>query len=374
VRRDAYAKREEYLLDNLLVINGGSWNAPQSAGWVALENDDAHEILFLGIEWESYWRIGLQRRGAEVFLEATLDNFARDIAPGNEMLSPRVFLGVSHGDIDDSLRDRNDYLQKYVIPGKLPNSPWVTYNIWGTAGDGSDEKAILDEIPFAADLGIELFYIDASWYEGSCTNGSGCWFTGLGNWHSEDFRKYPHGVANISEKVHKAGMKFALWFDPQMVDSTLIGNRIPESWVAQRDGKNLVTVVGPTWPPITQICLGNREVREFLKTTMASAVRKYSLDWIKWDNSGLGGKACNRSDHGHQAGDGHAAALEGEYEIWHDLHTQFPDLVLEQCGYPSRLDYGLARYMRTNWGDDSSDNPTHVRRNIINYRCIAGHS
>ena len=186
------------------------------------------------------------------------------------------------------------------------------------------------------------------------------------NWHSEDFQKYPHGLANISRKVHEAGMKFGLWFAPQMVESSLIGGRIPESWVAKRDGKNLVTVADSTWPTITQICMGDREVIEFLKKSMASAVRKYNLDWIKWDNSGLPGRACNRSDHGHEAGDGHIAALEGEYEIWNYLHTQFPNLVLEQCGYPSRLDYGLARYLRTNWLSDSSDNPTHVRRNILN--------
>jgi len=367
LRRDQYAKIEQYLTDDKpLLINGGTWNAPQSAGWVALENENMHEILFLGIQWESSWRIGFQKHGTEVSLEVTLADFVRDIAPGKEMFSPKVFLGVSHGDIDDSLRDRNDYLQKYVMPQRLPQSPWVTYNIWGTSGDGSDETAILNEIPFAASLGIDLFYIDASWYEGSCKDGSGSWFTGLGNWHSEDFQKYPHGLANISKRVHEAGMKFGLWFAPQMVESSLIGGRIPESWVAKRDGKHLVTVAGTNWPMITQICMGDREVIEFLKKSMASAVGKYNLEWIKWDNSGLPGRACNSPDHGHQAGDGHIAAIEGEYEIWNYLHTQFPNLILEQCGYPSRVDYGLAPYLRSNWLSDSSDNPTHVRRNILN--------
>jgi len=363
-RRDGYAKREDDLKDTF-VISGGSWNAPKSAGWLAIENTDAQEVLFLGIEWESYWRIGLRRQGSEVLLDCTLENFARDIAPGKEMISPRVFLGVSHGDIDDSLRDLHDYLRKYVMPPKLPNWPWVTYNIWGTAGDGSDEKAILQEIPFAADLGIDLFYIDASWYEGSCKNGSGDWFTGLGNWHSEDFQKYPHGLANISKRVHDAGMKFGLWFAPQMVDSRLVGGRIPDSWVAKHDGKPLVSDLGNGWSPITQICLGNPEVVQFLKKSIGSAVQRYGLDWIKWDNSGLPGGVCNRSDHGHQAGDGAIAELEGEYEVWKYLHTQFPNLVMEQCGWPSRVDYGLARYMRTNWLSDASDNALHVRRNII---------
>ncbi|MBI3850424.1 MAG: alpha-galactosidase [Verrucomicrobia bacterium] len=359
VRRDTY-KRHEVILKDSFTVSGGSWNAPESSGWVAIENVDTKEILFLGVKWESYWRVTLRRQGAQVLLECTLERFDRDLMPGKEMLSPRVFLGLSHGDIDDSLRDMHDHLRQNVIPAKLPNYPWVTYNIWGTAGDGSNEKAILDEIPLTAGLGIELFYVDASWYEGSCTNGSGDWFPGLGNWHREDFRKYPHGLGNISEKVHQAGMKFGLWFAPQMVDSTLIGGRIPDSWVAKRDGKNLVTGT------ISQICLGDPKVVQFLKDSIESAVKRYDLNWVKMDGSGLPGIVCNRKDHGHQEGDGALAAIQGEYEVYQYLHQKFPDVVIEQCGYGSRLDYGLARYMRANWLDDSSGDAMPVRRRIIN--------
>ena len=90
VRRDAYQKQEATLKDSL-TVDGGSWNAPESAGWVMIENVDKKEILFLGVEWESYWRVTLRRQGAEVALECTLDRFVRDSAPGAEMMSPRVF-------------------------------------------------------------------------------------------------------------------------------------------------------------------------------------------------------------------------------------------------------------------------------------------
>ena len=368
VVRNAYKKYELTLKDSFSV-SGGSWNAPDSAGWIAIENVAKKEILFLGVEWESYWRVSLQRQGSRVLLECTLERFTRDLEPGAEMVSPRVFLGVSHGDIDDSLRDLHDYLRRYVLPPVLPEFPWVTYNIWGTSGDGSTESDILKEIPFIADLGIEVFYVDASWYKGSCkVPGLGDWFSGLGNWHSEDLLKYPRGLAYISQQVHQAGMKFGLWFAPQMVDTSLIGDRIPETWIARRDGGNLVTNPGRAngWGSITQICLGNPEVVEFLKDSIASAVKRYNLDWVKWDGSGLPGLVCNRGDHGHQIGDGHLAAIGGQYQVWQYLHRLYPNIVLEECGYGSRLDYGLARYMRTNWLDDSSGDALPVRKRVIN--------
>ena len=368
VVRNAY-KRYEVTLKDLFSVSGGSWNAPDSAGWVAIENVAKKEILFLGVEWESYWRVALCRQGSNVLLECTLERFTHDLAPGAEMTSPRVFLGVSHGDLDDALRDLHDYLRRYVLPPVLPEFPWVTYNIWGTSGDGSTESDILKEIPFVANLGVEVFYVDASWYKGSCkVPGLGDWFSGLGNWHSEDLLKYPRGLAYISQQVHQAGMKFGLWFAPQMVDTSLIGDRIPETWIARRDGGNLVTNPGRAngWGSITQICLGNPEVVEFLKDSIASAVKRYNLDWVKWDGSGLPGLVCNRGDHGHQIGDGHLAAIGGQYQVWQYLHRLYPNIVLEECGYGSRLDYGLARYMRTNWLDDSSGDALPVRKRVIN--------
>ena len=98
---------------------------------------------------------------------------------------------------------------------------------------------------------------------------------------------------------------------------------------------------------------------------MGDAVERYGLDWLKWDNSGLPGPVCNRADHGHQATDGALAALKGQYEIWEYLHGRFPKLMLEECGYPSRLDYGLARNVQAHWLADSTQPALHVRQNQL---------
>ena len=74
---------------------------------------------------------------------------------------------------------------------------------------------------------------------------------------------------------------------------------------------------------------------------------------------------CDRADHGHQAGDGAYAALLGQYEVFRFLHEKFPALALEQCGYGSRLDYGLARTIRANWLSDASFPSSHVRDNAL---------
>ena len=110
---------------------------------------------------------------------------------------------------------------------RLRKLPWVAYDIWGTEATGVEE-GVLAEIPVAASLGVELFYVDAGWYDGSCKNGPATGYR-RGQLGSEDRVKYPGGLAEISKKVHAAGMKFGLWFAPQVCDSRLIGSAFPRN-------------------------------------------------------------------------------------------------------------------------------------------------
>jgi alpha-galactosidase len=118
---------------------------------------------------------------------------------------------------------------------------------------------------------------------------------------------------------------------------------------------------------VVQVCLGSPEYAEHLKKELTRLVEDYNLDWIKWDNSGIPAlpAKCNRPDHGHAPGDGSAAALRNEYEVFRHLHERFPNLTLEQCGYGSRLDLGRAAYVGANWCSDTSFPSERVRSNAM---------
>ncbi len=61
---------------------------------------------------------------------------------------------------------------------------------------------------------IDYLWVDAGWYAMESTN----WFlaTGVGTWKPDPLR-YPHGVREVSDAAHAAGMKFVLWFEPERV-------------------------------------------------------------------------------------------------------------------------------------------------------------
>ncbi len=364
VRRNKYAL-ERLPVRGRLEISGGIWNKPAHAGLIILEAMEAREFLFIGIEWERGWRYRLDQTGRETWLSVEVTDLHHDLRPGSSLQSPAVFLGLCAGGLDTAVNAAHRYLKAHVFPKPQPHAPWIAYDFWGTEKEGVEE-VLLKEIDFAADLGVELFYLDASWYKGSSKRGTGDWGCGLGN-YTEDWEKYPHGLAYINDRIHARGMKSGLWVAPNIVDSRLIPDVIPRHWLAQVDGRDRIQEISSWEATCHQVCLGCREYIEHLKENLGRIVRDYHLDWLKWDNSGIPGNGllCDRADHGHQRGDGSYAAVLGEYEIFRHLHTQFPDLVLEQCGYGSRLDYGLARMIRNNWLSDAMFPSAAVRRNAF---------
>ena len=84
------------------------------------------------------------------------------------------------------------------------------------------------------------------------------WTLGLGS-YQEDKEKFPHGLKNLSDSVHSAGMKFGLWIYLGNVDAARVtSGEIPSDWLAMIDGKT----IGTTHPSLAitkQLCLGDPE-------------------------------------------------------------------------------------------------------------------
>jgi alpha-galactosidase len=365
VRRDGDYTREALPFRSRLEVLGGDWNAPAYTGLIVVEAVGRSEYLVLGVQQERGWSFCLEQTEAGLHLSVSLRNMQKTISSHGALSACPIFIGACGGDLDTAVNLALQHLRARILPPSLPGAPWVSYDIWST--DANDvEKNILDEARFAAAIGVELFYLDAAWYNGSSTRGTGDWGKGLGS-YLEDRSKFPKGLRYLSDQVHAAGMKFGLWVGPNIVDAALVPQEIPVSWLAMVDGKRAELKI-PAWEnTCLQVCLGSTGYAEHLKRALVKLVEDYNLDWIKWDNSGIPAlpARCNRSDHGHNRDDGSSAALDNQYAIFEHLHQRFPSLVLEQCGYGSRLDYGLAGTIRANWCSDTCYPASRLRSNSM---------
>jgi hypothetical protein len=324
--------------------------------WVVFENAVAGESMLLGgepglgiLEWKASIHTSpasaVLRAGTVLLKDKKSGPPATfELAPGEIVETPITFLAIARGDTDDAGNEAFRYLKRYVLQAPLPDSPLVTYCIWLT--EKNSEEPILKELTFAQRVGFDVFYHDATWYEGaSVIPGMNDWTLGLGS-YEENKEKFPHGIKNLSYSVHAAGMKFGLWVDPGNVDAKRVeSGEIPPDWLAMIDGKTIGTS-HPSLALTKQLCLGDPKVVAWIEKQLGDIIEKWNLDWIKWDPSSTVSYECNRTDHGHGKTDGAYAAYRGRLEILRYLLKRFPNLSGFECD-PS------LQYSRTNPGPQS---------------------
>ena len=144
----------------------------------------------------------------------------------------------------------------------------VHYNCWEAVyfnHNIADLAAIADR---AADMGAERFVLDDGWF-GRRDDDT----TSLGDW-TVDRRKWPDGLHPLIAHVHKLGMTFGLWFEPEMVnpDSDLM--RAHPDWMLgpadQVAGRNQMV-----------LDLSKAQVRDYLFNAVSNNLAEYSIHQIK---------------------------------------------------------------------------------------------
>ena len=321
--------------------------------WLVLENAAAGESVLIGGEpglGVLGWKVnthtspsGTVVRAGTIFIrdKKSAPPPVFELAPGKTVETPITFFALAKGDTDNAGNEAFRYLKRYVFLAPLPDAPWVTYCIWLT--EKNSEETLLRELKLAKHVGFDVFYHDATWYEGaSVIPGMNDWTKGLGN-YEESKEKFPHGIRNFTDAIHAEGMKTGIWVDPGNVDATLVeSGQIPKDWVAMIDGKENTTI-HPSLAPTKQLCMGDPKVVAWIEKQLGDIIEKWHLDWIKWDPSATPSYECNRTDHGHGRTDGAYAAYRGRLEIMRYLLERFPNLAGFECD-PS------LQYARTNPG------------------------
>ena len=331
-------------------------SSEQAMGWFALTALGSRGGMFGGIEWSGDWQLRVAREGDNTVLRAGLQGIRVRIAPGEKFESPRRFVGFFSGDFDDAANASHAFARAYLMRPRPADFPWTQFNTWFAFHTDIDEEKLRREADIAAELGLEVFYVDAGWYEGSPPVAD--FSFGLGTWR-ENREKFPSGLAAFSDYVHSKGMKFGLWVEPERVDVRYAGpgTEISLEWLAYYDPNRIV----PEGAARTaQICLGNRAAREWVKTWLARLIRDYRVDWLKWDSNAWA--SCNPPG---EPGEGDLAHVRGLYEIFDYLRAEFPHVIVENCASGgNRMDYGLLRRTDIAWLSDETDPSYRVRYHV----------
>jgi len=356
---------EERVLDRPWRIESGIRSTWDEVPWAAFTGgeEDSGGVL-LALEYGGRWALtarpeddasSFSGRFAPIGIEP-------ELLPDEMYRSPSAWLGIFPADLDSAAAAMHDYLRTVVVPPRPDDFPWVQYNTWFSWYCELDAGSLVREAEIAAELGAEVFYVDAGWWAGNPMLRDQ-FSSGLGNW-TENRAKFPDGLADFADRIRKAGMHFGVWFEPERVDlrTASTGTWKPE-WIAKQGNGDRDTWVRCDWPADTDtawLCFGSVETQNWATEVIGKVIAETGARWLKWDSNYWG--VCTSPDHGHGTGDGEAAQLEGVYAVMDRLRARFPDLIIENCaGGGTRMDFRIARHTHAAWMNDASE-PSHRTR------------
>jgi alpha-galactosidase len=316
--------------------------------WFALTRRNS-AVLSAAIAWSGNWVCRFEEEPSGYAISGGLNDweFCKILAPGAAMETPIAVMVLGH-DLNEVSQDYARVGRRYWYPrtplSALPPTEWNHW--WSYEDDHVNQKVFQENVAVAAEMGMDVCVLDAGWFGPS--DPDSFWVDYRGDWNLINIARFPHGLRPIADDVHARGMKFGLWCEIEAVGGKAQISTTRPELIARRDGEHL-----------GYVCLGNPDARQWAYQTLKRLITENQLDWIKLDFNLDPGAGCNRTDHGHGAGDGLYEHYLGYYELLKHIRRDFPEVTLESCSSGGlRIDLGLLRHTDMTFLSDP-DYPVH---------------
>ena len=273
-------------------------------------------------------------------------DFSWKLEPAQEFTAPEVVMVYSDKGIGEMSRTFHDLYRQHIIRGEYKDKRRpILINNWEATYFNFNTEKLIDIAKQASQLGIEMLVMDDGWFGHRDSDNSS-----LGDWFVYE-KKIDGGLKHLVDEVNKLGMKFGIWFEPEMIspDSELF--KAHPDWAIRIEGM-----------PMTQsrqqyvLDYSRKEVRDCIYGQMKKILDSANIEYIKWDmNRQLTEVGSNALASDRQRELWHRYVL-GVYDVMERLITDYPHLLLENCsGGGARFDAGMLFYSPQIWTSDDTD-------------------
>jgi len=275
-----------------------------------------------------------------------LNECAWHLQPGETLQTPEMMLVYSCEGLNGMSQLFHTMIRTRVCRGWWRDQPRpVLINNWeGTYFDFNTQKllAIAGE---AAKIGVELFVLDDGWF--GKRNTDNC---SLGDWVVNE-EKLPGGIGVLAEQINALGLKFGLWFEPEMISPDSDLYRAHPDWCLHVPAR-------PRSERRQQLILdmSRTDVQDYVIEAVSAVLDSANIEYVKWDmnrNFAESGSALLPPE---KQGELHHRYMLGLYRVLEAITSRFPEVLFESCsGGGGRFDAGMLYYMPQTWTSDDSD-------------------
>ena len=281
--------------------------------------------------------------------------FSWKLEGGETFQTPEVVLAFSNEGIGGMSRVFHDTYRKHLInPAQVGMSRPLVVNNWEATYFNFDKERLCAIIDASAGLGIDTFVLDDGWFGKRDDDHSG-----LGDWFVNT-KKLVGGLKPIIDHCHEKGMKFGLWFEPEMVNPDSDLYRAHPDWAIHCPGHTPTEARNQYVLDITR-----PEVRDYIVKVVSDILDNHEIDYVKWDfNRNITEMFSVSLPADRQREFAHRYAL-GLYDLCERLIFGHPNVFFEGCSSGgARFDPAMLYYFAQSWTSDDTD---AVMRTRIQY-------
>ena len=274
------------------------------------------------------------------------DVFNWEMAPGAVFQSPEALFVYAPDGLNGLSHRMHPFVRQRICRGKWRDLPRpILVNNWEATYFGFNYDKLIAIAKRGAEIGCELFVLDDGWF-GKRDNDD----CSLGDWVVNE-GKLDGGIKRIAESINELGMKFGLWFEPEMVSPDSDLYRAHPDWCLHVDGRDRTECRNQLI-----LDMSRKEVQDYIIDIVSGVLRSAPISYVKWDmNRNMAeGFSCmlpaqRRMETQHRY-------MLGLYRVLEEITSAFPEVLFESCsGGGGRFDCGMLHYMPQTWTSDDTD-------------------
>ncbi len=281
---------------------------------------------------------------ASVFVGFNPEQFCWCLAPGEIFYTPETVTVYTDGGLGEMSRIFHRFYNSHLIRGKYKTQKRpLLINSWEAAYFDIDEEKLCSFAEHAKELGIEMLVMDDGWFGHRDSDNSS-----LGDWFVNE-RKLD--LKRLVDRVHAMGLKFGIWYEPEMISQDSALFRAHPDWCLHVPGREHTNCREQL-----VLDMSRDEVVENLFCQIDNLLSAYEIDYVKWDfNRNLTEVGSAALSPGQQPQLYHRFVL-GTYKLMDRLVSAHPNILWENCsGGGGRFDPGMLYYSPQIWCSDNTD-------------------
>ena len=351
---------EQKLQNGLLEIKDkdGLRNATANRNEVMLSLDgpakeNFGDVIGAALCYSGNYRISIDTDDSDYhyyFAGINPDNSEYHLRKGETFTTPRIAYTYSVSGTNGVSQTFHSWARKYMLR-HADQERMILLNSWEGVYFDINHEGMDQMMRDIKSMGGELFVMDDGWFGEKyprLTDNAG-----LGDW-VVDRKKLPEGFERLIADAKKNGIKFGVWIEPEMANTTSELYEEHPDWIIKAPQREPVKGRGGTQVVLD---LSNPKVQDFVFSIVDNLLTKYpEIAYIKWDANAPvmnhGSQYLSKNDQSHL----YIAYHQGLIKVLERIRAKYPDVVIQDCASGGgRANYGLLPYFDEFWVSDNTD-------------------